>query len=291
MSTLNYTVNNHLAEIGTSGKLEPELAESWEASPDAKEWTFKIRKGVEFHNGKTLDADDVVASVNHHRHEDSKSAAKALLKTMVDIKAQGKDTVEVTLERRQCRLPLHHQRLPRRHPAQQGRQNRPARRCRLRRLQHSGIRAGRTLPGQEAPQLLEIRARTFRRGGAPVNRRRFDPHQCPEDGRSRCDRPLRSQDRAAPRAHARHQGRRDDGHRALYDSDAYRHVALRQQPRPHGSEAGPGPGSLVEDGAARPRCGRQRPSHQPGQSVPCQRAPTTHVRSRQGEMARETGGP
>ena len=98
MSTLNYTVNNHLAEIGTSGKLEPELAESWEASPDAREWTFKIRKGVEFHNGKTLDADDVVASVNHHRHEDSKSAAKALLKTMVDIKAQGKDTVKVTLD-------------------------------------------------------------------------------------------------------------------------------------------------------------------------------------------------
>ena len=98
MSSLNYTINNHIAEIGLSGKLEPELAESWEASPDARVWTFRLRKGVEFHNGKTLDADDVVASVNHHRHEDSKSAAKALLKAMVDIRAEGKDGVRVTLD-------------------------------------------------------------------------------------------------------------------------------------------------------------------------------------------------
>ena len=32
----------------------PELAESWEATPDAKTWRFKIRKGVNFHSGKLL---------------------------------------------------------------------------------------------------------------------------------------------------------------------------------------------------------------------------------------------
>ena len=94
---VNYPTNNHIAEVGTSGDLEPELAESWEASDDAKTWFFKIRKGVEFHNGKTMDADDVVASVNHHRGEDSKSAAKPLLEPMVDIKADGKDMVVVEL--------------------------------------------------------------------------------------------------------------------------------------------------------------------------------------------------
>ena len=79
MAVLNVTKNNHLAEVTVNG-LEPELAESWEASADAATWRFKIRKGVEFHNGKTLDANDVVASINHHRHEESKSAARALLK-------------------------------------------------------------------------------------------------------------------------------------------------------------------------------------------------------------------
>ena len=97
MSVLNVTWNNHLAEVTTTG-LEPELAESWEASADATTWRFKIRKGVEFHNGKTLDANDVVASINHHRHEDSKSAAKALMKPVQSIKVKGGDTVVIELD-------------------------------------------------------------------------------------------------------------------------------------------------------------------------------------------------
>ena len=55
-------------------------------------------KGVEFHNGKTLTADDVVASINHHRGEDTKSAAKPLVKSITGIKAEGKDTVVIALE-------------------------------------------------------------------------------------------------------------------------------------------------------------------------------------------------
>ncbi|HAE01923.1 MAG TPA: peptide ABC transporter substrate-binding protein, partial [Rhodospirillaceae bacterium] len=59
------------------------------------QWTFKIRKGVEFHNGKTLDATDVVDSINHHRGE-SDSAAKGIVSAITDIKADG-DTVIFTL--------------------------------------------------------------------------------------------------------------------------------------------------------------------------------------------------
>ena len=97
MAVLNVTKNNHLAEVTVNG-LEPELAESWEASADAATWRFKIRQGVEFHNGKTLDANDVVASINHHRHEDSKSAAKALLKPVTDVGIEGGDTVVISLD-------------------------------------------------------------------------------------------------------------------------------------------------------------------------------------------------
>ena len=44
----------------------------------AKKWVFKLRKGATFHNGKTVTADDVVASFRHHMGKDSKSAAKSL---------------------------------------------------------------------------------------------------------------------------------------------------------------------------------------------------------------------
>ncbi|WP_421874999.1 ABC transporter substrate-binding protein [Pacificispira sp.] len=90
-------LRNNLTEIGSDGQLTGELAESWEATPDAATWTFKLRQGVEFHNGKTLEAADVVASLNHHRGDDTDSAAKGIVSAITDIKADGKDTVVFTL--------------------------------------------------------------------------------------------------------------------------------------------------------------------------------------------------
>ena len=91
-------LRNNLTEIAPDGQLIGELAESWEATPDARTWTFKLRKGVEFHNGKSLTAADVVASLNHHRGEDTKSAAKGLVTAITDIKTDGDQVVVVTLK-------------------------------------------------------------------------------------------------------------------------------------------------------------------------------------------------
>ena len=90
-------LRNGLTEVASDGSLTPELAESWDASPDAKTWSFNIRKGVEFHNGKSLTSNDVVASLNHHLGEDSKSAAKGILSGIVSVKADGKHNVIVEL--------------------------------------------------------------------------------------------------------------------------------------------------------------------------------------------------
>src|SRR5262249_57355357 len=43
-------------------KLRPWLATSWKPNATARVWTFEIRKGVHFHNGQPLTADDVVAT-------------------------------------------------------------------------------------------------------------------------------------------------------------------------------------------------------------------------------------
>jgi len=90
-------VRNNLTEVAATGDLVPELAESWDSTPDAKVWTFKIRPGVEFHNGKTLDARDVVDSIRHHLTEDSQSAAKGILGGIESVEADGNHAVKVTL--------------------------------------------------------------------------------------------------------------------------------------------------------------------------------------------------
>ena len=75
-----------------------DLAESWEASADALTWMFNLRKGVEFRNGKTLDAEDVVHSINLHRGEDSTSGASGVVAGITDVKADGKDKVVFSLK-------------------------------------------------------------------------------------------------------------------------------------------------------------------------------------------------
>ena len=90
---VNWQIRNCLVEIDHEFNAIPELAESWDSTPDAKVWTFKLRKGIEFHNGKTMTAEDVVFSINHHLSEESKSAAKGYLKSIENIKADGKHEV------------------------------------------------------------------------------------------------------------------------------------------------------------------------------------------------------
>ena len=53
-----------LVTIGEDFGILPQLAESWTVSADGLNYTFKLRAGVKFHNGKTLVADDVKATVD-----------------------------------------------------------------------------------------------------------------------------------------------------------------------------------------------------------------------------------
>ena len=86
-------LRNPLVDLDHESKPTNSLAESWEASPDAKIWRFNLRKGVEFHNAKSMDSADVLYSINYHRGEDSTSAAKTLLEPVSDIRAEGKHTI------------------------------------------------------------------------------------------------------------------------------------------------------------------------------------------------------
>lgn len=87
--------HNYLIEIAADGTLAPEIAESWD-SADGMVWVFKIRQGLSFHSGKPVTAEDVLASLNHHRGEASTSAVKPYFDAVTDIKLDGSNVV-VTL--------------------------------------------------------------------------------------------------------------------------------------------------------------------------------------------------
>ena len=97
MIVLGYAVRGGLTSFGADGSLEPDAAASWEHSPDAKTWIFKLQRGATFSNGKPLTAEDVVTSLNFHRGEKSRSGAKAIFELVTDIRADDKETVVVTL--------------------------------------------------------------------------------------------------------------------------------------------------------------------------------------------------
>ena len=82
-----------LVQINQKNEVVPHVAESFEPADGATKWVIKLRKGITFHNGKTLTADDVVATINYHIGPDSKSPAKGVLSGVKSVKADGPDTV------------------------------------------------------------------------------------------------------------------------------------------------------------------------------------------------------
>jgi len=85
MIQLAHTYRSYLTLIEPGGTLGPDVATSWQANDGATEWTFEINKNASFHSGKKLTADDVIATMNHHRGPDSTSAATALLADVTDL--------------------------------------------------------------------------------------------------------------------------------------------------------------------------------------------------------------
>ncbi|GLS40293.1 peptide ABC transporter substrate-binding protein [Mesorhizobium tianshanense] len=85
-----------LLNVTPSSDLEHRLAEEF-ASKDNVTWQFKIRKGVEFHNGKPVTAEDVLKTIERHSDEKSKSGARGLLTDIDRLSADG-DTFKVTLK-------------------------------------------------------------------------------------------------------------------------------------------------------------------------------------------------
>ncbi|MBL8699285.1 MAG: ABC transporter substrate-binding protein [Alphaproteobacteria bacterium] len=100
-----YMFYNSLTRLDESLTPQLELAESID-HVKATSWTIKLRKGVQFHDGKELTAADVVYSLNRHKDPQTGSRAKALADQMTEIKATGTHEVSIQLSAPNADLPV-----------------------------------------------------------------------------------------------------------------------------------------------------------------------------------------
>ena len=81
-------------------QVRPALATSWRANGNATVWTFQLRRGVKFHNGKTFNADDVVASFRQYMSASTSQLFSAIPKSLLapsGVIKRGPYTVEFRL--------------------------------------------------------------------------------------------------------------------------------------------------------------------------------------------------
>ena len=93
-----------LVGVDAGGNVVGRLAESVEASDDATSWRFKMRQGVEFHNGKTVTAEDALKTMQRHSGEDTKSGALGIMRGIESMSTDG-DTLVVNLSSGNADLP------------------------------------------------------------------------------------------------------------------------------------------------------------------------------------------
>ena len=87
-----------LSRVMPDGSLVPALAESWEMSPDGKTYVYKIRKGVKFHDGTELTAEDVAYSMNRNLDPEVGSYLAGLYSRVDKIEATGDYELTVTMK-------------------------------------------------------------------------------------------------------------------------------------------------------------------------------------------------
>lgn len=95
---VHYNVLEGLTKINEDGSVSPLLAESWSVEPDGRSYTFKLRRGVSFHDGEAFDAGDVKFSFERAKASGSTNKAKkAVFDNIARVDTPDAHTVILTL--------------------------------------------------------------------------------------------------------------------------------------------------------------------------------------------------
>jgi ABC-type transport system substrate-binding protein len=88
-----------LLGIDLQGNIQPNLAESWEISKDGKVYSFALRRGAQFHNGKELAAEDVKFSMEYTMDAKNGAYGYSQLALVERVEAPEKHALKVHLKK------------------------------------------------------------------------------------------------------------------------------------------------------------------------------------------------
>lgn len=89
---------NGLVRINARGEIEPDLAERWDISDDGLTYTFYLRKGVRFHDGRECTADDAQYTYDLLCDENVGSPFRPILALIERTRSKGPYVFEVILK-------------------------------------------------------------------------------------------------------------------------------------------------------------------------------------------------
>src|SRR5215475_14319941 len=93
-----YMIYDTLFAIDERLQVKPQMVESWSTSPDGLTWTFKLRDGLEWHDGKPVTAEDCVASIQRWAKRDSMGQKLAL--SVQDYKIVDDKSFQIVLKQK-----------------------------------------------------------------------------------------------------------------------------------------------------------------------------------------------
>ncbi|RZQ65567.1 ABC transporter substrate-binding protein [Amycolatopsis suaedae] len=97
---------NGLSKWGPDNLAKPDLAESWQSSPDFKQWTFRLRQGVKYHNGKAFTAAEAKKNFDTVLQPNSTAQVKAKISMVSAVTAKDDTTLVIDLKTPNPELPI-----------------------------------------------------------------------------------------------------------------------------------------------------------------------------------------
>ena len=91
-----YMIYDTLFALDEKLEVKPQMVDKWEVSPDKLTWTFTLRDGLEWHDGKPVTAEDCVASIKRWGAKDS--MGQKLMGVIADLSAPDARTIKMVLK-------------------------------------------------------------------------------------------------------------------------------------------------------------------------------------------------